>query len=145
MLLKPSGKLQRQMQLPTRSASRVRTAIFGFRRGQSLAGREMGECPADTGIAASVALRCDFTPELLEGLTQIAAQVKAVGDLDRLGRAFGGAFSIHRRPIATNHLHAGMFLETGGERLDGALRQQVDQVMLFQVDQNGTKRLTTAE
>jgi hypothetical protein len=51
------------------------------------------------------------TAHLLQGLSYILEQVKAVRDLDRLGGALTGTVRIGFRPIACNDLDSRMSLE----------------------------------
>lgn len=73
----------------------------------------------------------------LERFAQIHQQVPTVRDLDRPGRALARAFGISASPIATEDLDARMILQPGGERCGGSLRQYINHLMAFLVDQDG--------
>src|SRR5215216_1154773 len=74
--------------------------------------------------------------EALEGLTQVLEQMKAVGDLDGMWRPAARAFGILGRPVAADHLHPWMLLEPLGKGVSGALRKQINWLMLLKIDQD---------
>jgi len=72
----------------------------------------------------------------VERRREIAQEVEAIGDLDRLGRALLGPIRIGPGPVAADELDSRMHAEPRrhGGRL--AIRQEVDHPMALEVDQH---------
>jgi len=71
-----------------------------------------------------------------ERIAQIAEQMPAVGNLHRLRRALPRRLRIGPATIPANDLYLRMRLQPGSHRGGGAVRQQVDHPVRFQVHQD---------
>src|SRR6266536_6628453 len=72
--------------------------------------------------------------QALERIAKVLGQVEAIGHLGGLRRPLGGALS--KRPIAVtaDDFNLGVRLEPGREGLGLLIRQQVNRLVAFQVD-----------
>jgi hypothetical protein len=73
------------------------------------------------------------TENAFERVTGIAEQVEAIGDLLRLGSTLPRSLSVGARAVATDHGRLGVLLKPRGERRRGAVGEEVDRPMGFQV------------
>ncbi len=78
---------------------------------------------------------------LLEGISQVAKHVPAIGHLQRLGSTARCAFGIGPCPIAANDLDLRLRFQPGGKRVGTGIGQAIDHLVLLQIDQDGTVRL----
>jgi hypothetical protein len=74
----------------------------------------------------------------VQDLTSVEEQLKAVGDLLRLRRAQNRARAIVATAVATDDLHPGMLAHPLGEGNVRPLRQQIDDLASFEVEQQGS-------
>ena len=74
---------------------------------------------------------------LVQRFPEILQQMKAVRDLDGLGRALARPLSIGGRPIAGDHGYSRMLLEPLGEGRCGAIREERHGLAALQIDQDG--------
>src|SRR6202044_701758 len=70
--------------------------------------------------------------------------MKPIGYLDCVGGTLFGGFGINTAPITTNHFYTRMPLQPGLQALDRTVGQQVDDLTLVQVHQNGPVALAFA-
>jgi hypothetical protein len=75
--------------------------------------------------------------EGLDGFPQVFDQMKPIYDLDSVGRAPANAIRIEGAPIAANDGHRGMLGQPVRNEVRGALRQEIKDVVILQVHQNG--------
>ena len=66
------------------------------------------------------------TQLVLHGVAEIAHEMKAIGDLTRLGCAAAHAVGIRPMPIAADDPNRGMRLQPRGDRIRGADREHID-------------------
>lgn len=101
----------------------------GQRRGRTglcLRGRADGlQVPAVRGDCA------------FDGLAEVAPDVPAISNLDRLGCPAVGAVGVGAGAVAADDLHTGVLLEPGGQGVGGAVGQDVDRSSRADVDQDG--------
>ena len=71
----------------------------------------------------------------------VAQQVKAIGHLDRVGRARPCTVGVRTRPIAADDLNAGMRTEPRGECGGRPIGEQINHSSAFQIDQQRAVRL----
>ncbi len=81
----------------------------------------------------------------LKCFAQILKQMKAVSNLDCVRRSAGCTVGILNRPVTANDLNTRMALKPGSQAVRGTVRQQVDWLMLFQVNQDCAKHLAFAQ
>ena len=81
----------------------------------------------------------------LERFTEVLEELQAVSHVNGCGRATGRPVGIRRRPVAADDGHARMLLQPGGKAISGAVRQQINRLTAFQIDQDGTKHLALAQ
>ena len=81
---------------------------------------------------------------LIEGFGEVLQQVKAIGDLDRVGGALPGPVRIGSGPIPGDHADAGMGLEPEGEGLGLPIGQEGQRSPPFEIDQHGPIGLALA-
>jgi hypothetical protein len=72
--------------------------------------------------------------DLVHGGTSVRAQVKTIAYLDRVRRTLPASFGIGASTIADNDLDAGVAAQPGGEDLGGAIVEQVDRPMRFEIE-----------
>lgn len=70
----------------------------------------------------------------LQGVTQIAQQMPAVGDLGSSRRSGADAFGIGARAVAGHDGDARVGLQPSRDRLRLSIRQQLDGAVAFQID-----------
>jgi hypothetical protein len=73
----------------------------------------------------------------LDGFAEVFNQMKAIHDLHGLRFATAYAIGIERTPVSTDHGNGGMLREPGGHALSRALGQEVQDLMVLQIDQDG--------
>ena len=78
-------------------------------------------------------------------LPRVEQQVPPIGDLHGRRRAQRGAAPILGRAVACDDLHLRLAAEPGGQRQGGAVRQQVNGALPFEVDQDGAVAPTLAQ
>ncbi len=71
--------------------------------------------------------------EALQGVTQIAEEMKAIRDLRSLGRATGGAIREATTAIARNNVNGWMRREPCGNCVRRPVRELVDGLVAFQI------------
>jgi hypothetical protein len=74
--------------------------------------------------------------DLIQSFPQILQQMKAVRHLDGCGCALACTLRIRTRPIPSDDLHPGMFLEPLGDSLSGTIRQECHGLPVLQVHQD---------
>jgi hypothetical protein len=74
---------------------------------------------------------------LAQGLSHIAEQMPAIGHLNGLRSSIPAAVGVGSRTIPRNDHHARMGLEPGGDRARLAIRQQIDDLVVREIDQDG--------
>jgi hypothetical protein len=82
---------------------------------------------------------------LLQGLRQIAQEMKPVGDLRGRRRPGACTLRIRTRPVARNDFNARVLAEPLRQGLRRALGQQGDRLMAFEINQHGAISLAFAE
>jgi hypothetical protein len=90
--------------------------------------------PADGGILER---RSAVDEEGLQGLAEVADEMKAVDDLDRLGCPPANPVGVVVAPIATDDRDRRMSDQPGGDTGGRAVRQQVYDSMRHEIDQDG--------
>jgi hypothetical protein len=70
------------------------------------------------------------------GLTEVAQQVPAIGDVDGPGCTTSGAVSIDVGSVAGDHLHAGVTAQPFGEGAGVPIGQEIDDGAALEVDQD---------
>jgi hypothetical protein len=80
----------------------------------------------------------------LERFSQILKQMEAICHLHSIGCSTRRTVGILTRPIATNNLDTRMILEPCGQCVGRTVREQIDRLMPFKVDQDGSEHLTFA-
>ena len=83
--------------------------------------------------------------ELLQRFLHILDEMEAVSHLYGTGSTSGAARGVCRSTVAADDLYAGMPLEPHSQSLGLAVRQQINDTMLLQVNENGAVTLPTAE
>jgi len=78
----------------------------------------------------------------LHRFTKIGYKMKPIGNLDSLRRASRRTVSIVQCAIARDDLHSGMRLQPGRERLSRPIAKHLDGLVTFQIDEEGSVRLT---
>jgi len=73
--------------------------------------------------------------DLVHGRASIRAQVKAIGYLDRVRSTLLAALGVGATAIADDDLDAGMAAQPIGEDLGGAIVEQVNRPMRFEIEQ----------
>lgn len=83
-------------------------------------------------------LQCPFLArhDLLQGRSQVPQQVPAIGHLLRVRGSLPCPFRVGGRPIPRDDLHAGVGLQPSRQGLGLAIRQQIDDLAAFQVDED---------
>jgi hypothetical protein len=72
----------------------------------------------------------------LQEVTKIAQQVPTIGHLNGVGSALGGPVGVKASTISADDLNPRMCLEPGRQSRSAALRQQIHEVVLLQIDQD---------
>ena len=67
----------------------------------------------------------------------IRAEMKPIRHLDRLGRTLPSSFGIGTSSITNNDLYTGVAAQPIGEDLGGAIVEQVNGLVCFQIEQQG--------
>jgi hypothetical protein len=80
----------------------------------------------------------------LYGIGHIAQEVKAIGDLDGVGRAAPGTFSVSPGAIATDHFDTAMGLQPVAQGRSLAIGQQRNRRPAFYVDEHRAVALAFA-
>jgi hypothetical protein len=74
---------------------------------------------------------------LIESFGEVLQQVKAIGDLDRLGGTLPGPVRVCSGPIAGDHADAGMGLQPEGAGLGLTIGQKGERAPPLEVNQHG--------
>jgi len=80
----------------------------------------------------------------IERRTEILHEVKAIGNLDRLGRTLRRACGARPSPITSDDSHTGMGLKPAGKRGGGIRGAHVNWTMRGPIDQDGVVVLAFA-
>src|SRR5262249_57387489 len=75
--------------------------------------------------------------EGLDGFAQVFDQMKAIDHLHSLGGPTAHTLGVEGTPVPTNHGDRGMLREPGGQALHRALGQEVQDLMILQIDEDG--------
>src|SRR5277367_1606080 len=70
--------------------------------------------------------------------------METIGHLNCVRGSTGGAVSVDPTPITADDFLSGMRLQPGSQAISGAVRQQVNGSVRFEIDQNGPIALTFA-
>jgi hypothetical protein len=81
----------------------------------------------------------------LDGLAEVVPEMPAVGDLDRLRCAAGGAIGVGAGPVPADDADTGMAGQPFGQGVGGAVGQQVDCPVGGQVNQHGAVVVAPAQ
>jgi hypothetical protein len=74
--------------------------------------------------------------EVMERVTQVLGEMKAIGDLDCLGCTVSDTVSIGSRSITRHDLHARMRSQPGCQRLGVPIREQIDPTPPLEIHEN---------
>ena len=81
--------------------------------------------------------------DVLDGITKVAQQMPAIRDLYGVGSALTDPIRIGTGAITRDDFDAGMSAQPGRERRRFTVRQQVDDLVLLQIDQDGAVVMAT--
>jgi hypothetical protein len=80
----------------------------------------------------------------LDGGGQIAKQMETISYLNRLRGSTGGTVGVDPASITADHFLSGMRLQPSSQAISGAIGQQVDRGMRFEIDKYSPVVLTLA-
>jgi hypothetical protein len=80
----------------------------------------------------------------LERFSQILKQMEAICHLHSIRCSTRCTVSILTRPIPTNNLNTGVILEPGDQCVGRTVGEQINRLMSFKIDQDGSEHLTFA-
>jgi hypothetical protein len=81
--------------------------------------------------------------EAFQGLAEVLDEMEAIDHLDGLGRASAKAIGVEVAPIATNHGDRRMLGEPGRDAGGRAVRQEVHDAVVREVDQDRAIPMTS--
>ena len=81
--------------------------------------------------------------DILDGITKVVQQVPAIRDLNGVGSPLTDTVRIGTGAITRDDFDPGMGAQPGRERRRLTVRQQVDNLVLLQIDQDGAVAMAT--